>query len=135
MKLHATKAMDFPSERWGMHYHFAALIMEIAATKCEIYNRLRKAYLESDRAYLEKLVHVVLPQLAETYKEALAIRKELWFRVQKPFSFDKTVRDYGGCIADVEYTKDWRLMRFIEEKTEMNKPSWLQNAVFYNIYP
>ena len=26
-------------------------------------------------------------------------------------------------------------MRFMEEKTGMNKPSWLQNAVFYNIYP
>lgn len=107
---------SYHSERWGMHYHFAALIMEIAATKCEIYNRLRKAYLESDRAYLEKLVHVVLPQLAETYKEALAIRKELWFRVQKPFSFDKTVRDYGGCIADVEYTKE-RIQDYLIGKT------------------
>jgi len=96
----------YQSDVWGRHYKFAELIMEIAATKCEIYNKLRKAYVAGDRDFLTNVSSKILPTLIQKYRDALAIKKELWLESQKPFGLDSVSRYYGGCIADVEYAID-----------------------------
>lgn len=115
---HAAELMKtYESDVWGRHYAFATLILEIAAIKCEIYNKLRKAYMNGDRDYLSTVAKVMLPELIQKYRHALAIKKELWLESQKPFGLDSASRYYGGCIADVEYAIG-RLNDYLDGKIE-----------------
>lgn len=117
MKQAAENLRKYDSKRWNKHYEFSALILEIASIKCKIYNELHVEYKNNNNKYLKNLAEDVLPELIEKYKKALALRKEIWFATQKPYAFDRYVRLYGGCIADVRYTID-RLEDWLNGKAE-----------------
>lgn len=84
-------------------YRYAYLLYRIGGKKAEIVKKLRKAYKEGNKAYLEKVCRMELPQLKAWYEEFVSVHKKQWLKDYKPFGYEVLNFRFGGVMARVDY--------------------------------
>jgi len=86
-------------------YRYAYLLYKICGKKTEFVKNLRKAYKEGNKAYLERVANMELPQLKAWYEEFVTIHQKQWLDTYKPFGYEVLSFRFGGVMARVDYAK------------------------------
>ena len=85
--------------------------MEIKAT---LAGKIRKAYAENDRAYLQKAADVEIPEAYGRLKEFYVAFRDQWEKESKPFGFEVQDSRIGGLMLRFEHVQK-RIRDYLEK--------------------
>ena len=85
--------------------------MEIKAT---LAGKIRKAYAENDRGYLQKAADVEIPQAYDRLKEFYVAFRDQWEKESKPFGFEVQDSRIGGLMLRFEHVQK-RIRDYLEK--------------------
>ncbi len=94
------KAYEYMQEK-DRHFDYYQLVHQIAkltAIKCELLNKVREAYDNGDKDYLEKVANEKIPQLIEDYRLFIELYKKDWLNDKKPNGIEHVIIRIGGAI-------------------------------------
>lgn len=87
-------------------YEYAALLFKTARGKSILLRTLRNAYLNNDKAYLEKICKEILPDLKSDYIKLHKIHKKQWLETYKPFGWETLDIRYAALEARADYAAE-----------------------------
>ena len=95
-----------------------ARVMEIKAT---LGWQIGEAYRQGDRAALEDIVKVRLPELTRRVKALHARHRELWYRVYKPLGWEAEDLRYGALLGRIDTVAYWLTQYLNGEVSELTE--------------
>ncbi len=101
--------------RWSYWYSYSEKLFELVSKKCYISERIKDAYDNNDKAFLNECVNTLLPELREKYKALRNIHKEQWMSTYKPFGWEVLDVRYGGLVNRITCAEE-RLRDYLDGK-------------------
>ena len=105
-------------------------LSELLALKAEAGIRLRRAYLDGDRALMTDYSRNVLPKISKLTKELRLCHMEHWFKIYKPLGWDVFDMRYGALLARLDSAKR-QIEMYLEGKLE-TLPELDEPRIAYN---
>jgi hexosaminidase len=81
---------------------FAAQMARVLSAKEGLYDHLRAAYTEADKAVLAELAETAIPDLIAQVKHLWELHRQVWMAQNKALGFEVQCVRYGGLIQRLE---------------------------------
>ena len=108
---------------------FAHAIYSICYLKAELTLNLRESYQAGEKAYIEKTVKEIIPELKEQLAKLAKSHKSEWNSVYKPFGYEVLSIRYGGMIARLSDVEE-KLLQYLNG--EIDKVEELEEKLLIN---
>lgn len=135
METRFLQASDCLNDKKGKYeelYEYVALLFEIARNKCVFPRKLREAYVNNDREYLQNACDEILPKFKRDYSRLHKIHKKQWLDTYKPFGGETLDGRYAMLEARAEYAAE-RIADYLSG--EINVIDELEEKTLFGITP
>jgi hypothetical protein len=102
---HAQMMKGHEGDAWDYVYDFAYKVFDYLATKCEIAEKLRPAYLNGDKEMLRKISDELLPLLKIKTDAVHMAHRDVWYSNLKSFGWSNLDVRYAGVNARIDSAK------------------------------